>query len=88
MTANKTLWPETFEAVVRGHLPHLGSEPLLASTHLANAGLDSLATISLLIDLEGLFAIAIPDEHLDAESFETAGSLWTVVADALTTTQD
>ncbi|MFD0340138.1 phosphopantetheine-binding protein [Streptomyces sp. NPDC127117] len=88
MTANETPWPETFETVVRGHLPLLGAEPLLASTHLGNAGLDSLATISLLIDLEEQFAIAIPDEHLDADSFATVGSLWSVVAETLAITRE
>ncbi|MFI6326553.1 phosphopantetheine-binding protein [Nonomuraea sp. NPDC050556] len=51
------------------------------STSLPELGLDSLATVALLIALEQELDIMIPDERLGTDSFSTAGSLWAMISD-------
>lgn len=69
-------WPPAFSDVLRPHLPLLGSAPLAASTNLNDSGLDSLGTISLLVDLEDALAVSFPDELLHPDTFRTVGTLW------------
>ncbi|MFJ8477298.1 phosphopantetheine-binding protein [Kitasatospora sp. NPDC094011] len=81
-------WDERYEAVLTDLLPRLAEErPLPADRELRTAGLDSMATVELLVRLEEAYRIAIPDEELDREAFETVGSLWAVVAAQLDTAQ-
>lgn len=74
-----TLWPPVFETSVRRHLPMLGDGALEHSTVLSDAGLDSLRTISLLVDIEDALDVSVPDEILLPDTFRTAGSLWTAI---------
>ncbi len=74
------VWNDEFEAIVRSHLPLLDDKPLMPDMRLADLGLDSLATVSLLLDLEEEFSLTITDELLTAETFATAMALWTVVS--------
>lgn len=48
-------------------------------TALSALGLDSMALVSLLLDLEETFDFQIPDELLSARTFETATSLWDAI---------
>ncbi|MEV6975742.1 phosphopantetheine-binding protein [Kitasatospora sp. NPDC093806] len=74
-------WDERYESVLTEMLPRLAEEqPLPADLGLRTAGLDSMATVELLVRLEETYQVALPDEELGPESFETVGSLWTVVA--------
>jgi acyl carrier protein len=73
-------WTSEFEAILRGHLPLLGQEAIEPADRLVDLGLDSLATVSLLLDLEAAFSVTIPDEMLTAETFATASALWSVVS--------
>ncbi|MEV7602201.1 phosphopantetheine-binding protein [Kitasatospora sp. NPDC089797] len=74
-------WDERYEAVLTDLLPRLAEElPLTADRELRTAGLDSMATVELLVRLEEAYRIAIPDDALDRDAFGTAGSLWAVVA--------
>ncbi|MCG6498014.1 phosphopantetheine-binding protein [Kitasatospora sp. A2-31] len=83
MTA-KTSWDERYEAVLTDLMPRLAEErPLPADRELRTAGLDSMATVELLVRLEEAYQVAIPDEELSPEAFETVGSLWAVVAGQL-----
>ncbi len=73
-------WPETFEKLLRQHLPLLNAQtPLTSELSLAALGLDSLATVGLLIDVEESFGVQFPDDDLTAEAFETPAALWAVV---------
>lgn len=72
-------WTPSFETVVSSHLPLLGEDPLSPDSSLADMGLDSLALVALLVDLESQFDVMFPDELLNQETFKTAGSLWEVV---------
>ncbi len=82
MTIEK--WPETYETVLRRHLPHIGEhEPLERSTPLDAAGLDSIATVQLIFDLEDAFGTEFPPDAMTESTFATAGSLWDVFALAM-----
>ena len=64
------------EKIVRPHLKFLGADvPLRGDQSLGEAGLDSLASINLLVDLESEFGIAIPDELLDENTFSSLEQL-------------
>ncbi|GAA4928935.1 phosphopantetheine-binding protein [Actinoplanes utahensis] len=70
-------WPERFEAVLRSLIPLLpADEPLAPDLKLQQAGLDSLATVNLLIELEDTFDITFPDEMLKASTVSTPAALW------------
>ena len=80
-------WSAQFEALLRPYLRELSDDqPLLAGKPLADLGLDSLSTVSLLIGLEQNLCVVFPDEKLTAETFETAGVLWSVVVELLSAT--
>jgi acyl carrier protein len=77
-------WPDSFEDLLRSFLTSLDdNRALTADLTLAEHGLDSLATISLLIEIEEKFGIEIPDEQLTNGSFSTAGRLWSVIRSLL-----
>ncbi|MEU4923461.1 phosphopantetheine-binding protein [Streptomyces parvus] len=74
------LWSDEFETVLRTHLPLLAQEEEVdPDAALARLGLDSLGTVGLLVELEETFAIVIPDESLNPETFATPRSLWGTV---------
>jgi len=75
-------WTSEFEVILRRHLPGLGPQPIAPDDKLVDLGLDSMATVSLLLDLEETFSATIPDEVLTAETFATASTLWSVVSSA------
>ncbi len=65
-----TISLENLEAVVRPHLKFLSAtDPLGARQDLGEAGLDSMASIDLLLDLENSFGISISDDDLTENSF-------------------
>jgi len=67
---------QKLEAVLRPHLRFLGPDaPLPPTEPLGTLGLDSMAAINLLLDLETAFGMQIPDDLLSAETFETFASL-------------
>ncbi|MDF9811452.1 phosphopantetheine-binding protein [Streptomyces sp. SPB162] len=73
-------WPPNFEDTIRIYLPLLDKEsPVTPDLPLVEFGLDSLATVSLLIDLEDLYSISIPDELLTTTSFADPAGLWKVL---------
>ena len=77
---------EEFIAIVRSRLPFLADDdPLLPGAILADLGLDSLQTVSLLLDLEDFLGISLPDSAVgDLETFRTPQKLWDVVQSATT----
>jgi acyl carrier protein len=72
-------WPTRFEEVLRPHLVLVGDTPLTSDIGLAESGLDSLATVELLIELEEAFSVVVPDEQL-GDAFDTVGGLWAILA--------
>lgn len=77
----QTSWPSEFEELLRAHLPLLGAERITGDLRLADHGLDSIATVSLLLDLEDRFAVSIPDDLLTATTFGDPAALWAVLAE-------
>jgi diaminopimelate decarboxylase len=73
------MWDDRFEDVLRGTLAGLGDEPLAADACLRSAGLDSLATIELLLRLEEAYDVSLPDELLTGATFATPASLWQTI---------
>lgn len=70
MTMTDTL--EKLEGIVRPHLKFLKAEEALGPDRdLGELGLDSMASIDLLLALEEGFGIAIDDEQLTENSFAT-----------------
>jgi acyl carrier protein len=73
-------WDERFERILRHHLRFLpASDALDPDSRLGDLGLDSLASVQVLLTLEEAYAVSIPDDRLNAEMFETAASLWQAV---------
>lgn len=65
-----TLSLESVEAVVRPHLKFLpAGDSLGPQQDLGEAGLDSMASIDLLLDLENNFGLTISDDDLTENSF-------------------
>lgn len=68
-----------FVALLRSHLKYAGDAPITAGSSLRDLGLDSMRSIELLFAVEDTYGVAIPDERLTDDTFETAETLWTVV---------
>jgi acyl carrier protein len=76
---NVANWSVEFEEILCRYLPLIGQDQIRPEHRLAELGLDSLNTVNLLLEIEDSFEIAVPDELLVAETFATAGALWTTV---------
>ncbi|WP_405160842.1 phosphopantetheine-binding protein [Nocardia sp. NBC_01499] len=73
-------WAESFEKTLRTYLPLLSADQeVTPDLNLADHGLDSLATVSLLLDLEETFVVTIPDHLLSVTTFATPAGLWEVI---------
>jgi len=73
-----------YAEILYEYLPLSEPDSLRPADSLVDLGLDSLNTVALLLRLEEDFGINLPDEELTAETFETVGSLWSVVSANLT----
>lgn len=68
------------EALVRPHLKFLkAGDPLSPEDSLGELGLDSMASIDLLLALEEGFGIRIDDEQITENSFATLADLQRLV---------
>jgi acyl carrier protein len=73
-------WNDSFVQTLRAQIPHLpAADELSPATDLYDFGLDSMGSVQLLIGLEEALDIIIPDDMLTADTFRTAGSIWTLV---------
>lgn len=60
------------ESILRPHLKLLAeSAEIGRDTPLGDLGLDSMASINLLFDLETELGISIPDDRIDENSFDS-----------------
>ncbi|GAA0736050.1 acyl carrier protein [Dactylosporangium roseum] len=76
-----TPWPPSFETIVRAFLPALPpTTPLLPDTPLADYGLDSLAVVGLIVEIEDAYGFEFPEETVIPQTFYDPTALWTVVA--------
>ncbi len=64
------------EKIIRPNLKFLTNDgPIERDQSLGDLGLDSLAAINLLFDIESEFAITIPDDALDENTFTSIAHL-------------
>jgi acyl carrier protein len=80
---DRPVWPKRFEEVLSLHLPATaeadqGWEP---DVPLRDMGIESLAIVGLMMDLEVQFDFLFPDECVTIETFHSAASLWAVVSE-------
>jgi acyl carrier protein len=69
-----------FEALLRKHVKYLSNTQPLDEDHLLQEyGLDSLASVNLLLDIEDTYDIVMPDKYLVEATFSTAHALWNVI---------
>jgi acyl carrier protein len=73
-------WDDTFEALLRRAVPLLPDGELDPTTDLRAAGLDSMGTVQLLLEIESTYEICVPDESLTRSAFATPANLWALVA--------
>jgi acyl carrier protein len=75
------LWDEQFESLLRGALRFLpADEPLSPDLSTADAGLDSLSIVELLLAIEEAYDISVPDELLSSDTFATPTVLWNTIS--------
>ena len=74
-------WDQSFERVLRSHLPQLPPEaPLEADLALSTLGLESIGMMRLLVSLEAAYGIVLPDEAVAPATFRTARTIWSAVS--------
>lgn len=67
---------QRFEEVLRRHLRGVPPDAQIPfDADLVNIGLDSVGTITLLLDLEDAFGISFPSSMLNPETFRTPATL-------------
>lgn len=66
-------------AILRKYLNEHPGGDIPMDEELTNLGLDSMKSISLLLDLENSLGFVFPDELLNAETFRTARHLISAV---------
>ncbi|WP_316195240.1 MULTISPECIES: phosphopantetheine-binding protein [unclassified Bradyrhizobium] len=70
-----------FASLIIPHLKyHAADLELDPNSLLSEYGLDSAASIDLLLDIEDTYGITMPDRYLTEETFSTASSLWSAVS--------
>ena len=78
-----------FLAALRPHLTLLQQDATIRpDLDLAAAGLDSLAMVALLVDLEGEFQVTIPDAKLSWDTFRTPQALWATIEELMPVADD
>jgi acyl carrier protein len=76
------VWPVGMEAAFRDLLPLLEpGEPLGLDTDLYRLGLDSLGMVGLLLAVEDLLEVTLPDDVLGPDAFATPGALLALALD-------
>ncbi|MEU3838570.1 acyl carrier protein [Streptomyces sp. NPDC028635] len=74
------MWDEKFEKLLRDRLPGLdAAAPLTEDLPLAAFGLDSMATVGLIMALEEDYGLSLPDEAVVPANFTTPGTVWKLV---------
>jgi len=70
------MWSNEFEAILRKFLVIPPDRPLSPDDSLAELGLDSMGTVSALLELEEAFSVTFTDDQLVPETFATPNNLW------------
>ena len=73
---NKQLDAEVFLGILCSHLKQIGDgDSLTMESNLYVLGLDSMAAVNLLLELEEIFGVVFPDSFLTESTFETPMTL-------------
>jgi len=73
---NKQLDAEAFLGILCSHLKQIGDgNSLTMESNLYILGLDSMAAVNLLLELEEVFGVIFPDTFLTESTFETPMAL-------------
>ena len=73
---NKQLDAEAFLGILYSHLKQIGDgDSLTMESNLYILGLDSMAAVNLLLELEEIFGVVFPDTFLTESTFETPMAL-------------
>ena len=76
---------DAFVDILRRHLKYLeAGEEVDFDAELRPLGLDSMAALNLLFDLEDAFDVMLPDEYLVDRTFATANALYTAITTVAT----
>ena len=68
----KQLDAETFLGILHNYLRQTGDgHPLTMESNLYELGLDSMAAVNLLLELEETYSVIFPDAFLTESTFET-----------------
>jgi acyl carrier protein len=71
-----TITEDRFQEMLRRHLKYLDADADLdLDAELKPLGLDSMASLDLLFDIEDTFEVSLPDEYLSEQTFATGRSL-------------
>lgn len=77
---NKRLDAEEFLRLLHGHLKQVGEVNVLTmESNLYDLGLDSMAAVNLLLELEEIYGVIFPDALLAESTFETPMALKSVI---------
>jgi acyl carrier protein len=77
---NKQLDAEVFLGVLCSHLKQIGDgDSLTMESNLYVLGLDSMAAVNLLLELEEVYGVVFPDAFLTESTFETPMALKSVI---------
>jgi acyl carrier protein len=77
-------WDDLFEGLLRGVLPPEHHALITPTVSLEDLGLDSMASVQLLMAVENTYHILLPPEYLDSDTFATPRALWSVVSTLVT----
>lgn len=73
-------WSPAFADILERHLSRAGwDEPVTPDTDLEAAGIGSLETIALMVEIEDHFEIAFPESALTPEAFSSPARLWSAL---------
>ena len=77
------MFDQKFLALLRPHLRYLDADAdLPGDASLRDLGLDSMASVALMLDLEDHFGCTVPDRLLTPEAFASPASLWNTFVNA------
>ena len=75
-------WPPSFDALLRSYLEIQEGEDITPEMNPVDYGLESMATVSLLLDLEERYSVTIPDDQLTTVASADVGGLWALLESA------
>jgi acyl carrier protein len=77
-------WSSAFEELLRRHCRFVApDQPIDPAEAWPVLGVDSFATLILILELEETFGVSIPDSLLTGTEFSTPGSMWATLGGLL-----